>query len=142
GFQAPTSGELDFNLAQADSFAFDPSIDLLLDPEFSTGYDIGIDYVLLDERVRLQATYFNQDVDDLVTFLFVPGAPNFGVFTNIEEFETEGVELALDAQLSPRLRLNAAYTYVDATNVTADIVAGNQPNHRFNAEIAARPTDR
>ncbi len=142
GFQAPTSGELNFNLSQADSFIFDPSIDLFLDPESSTGFDLGLDYTLLDGRVLLQATYFNQDVDDLVTFLFVPGAPNFGVFSNIEEFDTEGVEVALGAQLTPRLRFNAAYTYVDATNVTANTTAGNQPDHRFNLELAAQPTDR
>ncbi|MGF1462691.1 MAG: TonB-dependent receptor plug domain-containing protein [Maricaulaceae bacterium] len=140
GFQAPTSGELDFNLAQAAIFEFDPAIDLFLTPERSRGFDIGAELTVLEGRANLQATYFQQEVEDLLTFLFVPGAPSVGIFTNVEEFETQGVEIATQIILTPKLRFDGAYTYVDATNITLDVVQGNQPDNRFNAQIAYTPT--
>ncbi|MEM6538026.1 MAG: TonB-dependent receptor [Pseudomonadota bacterium] len=141
GFQAPTSGELQFNLAQAATFAFDPSLSLTPAPERSSGFDIGLAFESKDRRYRLQATYFDQTVDQLLTFLFVPGAPNFGVFTNLEEFQTRGVEIGFGAQLFDGVFLDGSYTYVDSTNVTLDVTARNQPEHRVNAQLRADVTD-
>ncbi len=142
GFQAPTAGELDFNLAQTATFTFDPDIDLFLTPETSSGWDVGFDYVFLSDRIEFQATYFDQQVDDLVTFLFVAGSPNFGAFINIEEFDTRGVEIGTRIRLSNSLDLSASYTYVDALNITTNTTAGGQPENRFSAELAYQPIEK
>jgi vitamin B12 transporter len=123
GFRAPTAGELSFN---PDLF-----------PEFSNGWDIGLEQPIADGRARVTATYFDQQIDDLIAFDLAAFT-----FVNIQEFESKGVEVALDADLHERLSFRSAYTYVDATNVTTTNVALNQPKHRFNAELAARASDR
>ncbi len=139
GFQAPTAGELDFNLAQTASFTFDPDIDLFLTPETSSGFDVGLTYIFKNTRAELTVTYFDQQVDDLVTFLFVPGAPNFGAFINIEEFDTKGIEFGAKIHLNKQLYFEGAYTYIDALNITSNITAGNQPENRFHAEFVYQP---
>ncbi|MEM7741246.1 MAG: TonB-dependent receptor [Pseudomonadota bacterium] len=123
GFRAPTAGELGFN---PDLFA-----------EFSEGWDVGLEQPLANGRVRLTTTYFDQSIDDLIAF-------DLGAFTfvNVQEFESKGVEIALDADVYDWLTFRGAYTYVDATNVTTTNVALNQPDHRLNAELAAQATER
>ncbi len=123
GFRAPTAGELGFN---PDLF-----------PEFSNGWDIGLEQPISDGRARVTATYFDQQIDDLIAFDLAAFT-----FVNIQEFESKGVEVALDADLYAWLSFRSAYTYVDATNVTTTNAALNQPKHRFNVELAARATDR
>ncbi|MEO1656994.1 MAG: TonB-dependent receptor [Pseudomonadota bacterium] len=123
GFRAPTAGELGFN---PDLFA-----------EFSDGWDIGLEQPVANGRARFSATYFDQKIDDLIAF----DLADF-TFVNIQEFESKGVEIALDADLYGWLTFRSAYTYVDATNVTTTNAALNQPDHRVNVEIAAQATDR
>ncbi|RMB08732.1 TonB-dependent receptor plug domain-containing protein [Eilatimonas milleporae] len=123
GFRAPTAGELGFN---PDLFA-----------EFSDGWDIGLERSFLDDRIRVGVTYFDQHIDDLIAF----DLADF-TFRNIEEFDSEGVEIYADVQVNETLTVNLAYTHLDATNVTTTNAAVNQPDDRFNAEIAWAPTDR
>ncbi|MEL7030358.1 MAG: TonB-dependent receptor, partial [Pseudomonadota bacterium] len=123
GFRAPTAGEFSFN---PDLFA-----------EFSDGWDIGLEQPLLGDVARFSVTYFDQAIEDLIAFDL-----NAFTFVNIQEFKSEGVEVALDARVTEWLTVNAAYTYTDALNLSTEIAAGNQPNDRFTVEFAAEPTDR
>lgn len=123
GFRAPTAGELGFN---PDLFA-----------EFSDGWDIGLERSFLDDQIRVGVTYFDQRIDGLIAF----DLADF-TFRNIQEFDSEGVEIYADVQVNETLAINLAYTHLDATNVTTTNAAVNQPDDRFNAEIAWAPTDR
>ncbi len=121
GFRAPTAGELSFN----------PN----LFPEVSDGWDIGIEQPFLNERLRLQAVYFDQQIDQLIAFDLAAFT-----FVNIQEFSSKGVEISAQATVSGRLSVSAAYTYIDAVNLSTNIGASNQPDNRFNFEIDYRPT--
>ncbi|MEM6850487.1 MAG: TonB-dependent receptor [Pseudomonadota bacterium] len=123
GFRAPTAGEFGFN---PDLFA-----------EFSDGWDIGLEQPLLNGQARFMVTYFDQTIDDLIAFDL-----NAFTFVNIQEFTSDGVEVAFDATLTDWLAINAAYTYTDALNLSTEIAAGNQPDHRVAVEFLAEPTDR
>ncbi|MEM8800149.1 MAG: TonB-dependent receptor [Pseudomonadota bacterium] len=123
GFRAPSAGELGFN---PDLFA-----------EFSTGWDIGLERSFFEDRVTASITYFDQEVDDLIAFdlaLFT--------FANVQEFDTSGIELAIGAQILPTLRLDIAYTHLDAFNVSTTLAGTNQPDDRFNAEISWQPIEK
>ena len=123
GFRAPTAGELGFN---GNLFA-----------ESSQGWDVGAGRSFLKDRIRLGVTYFDQKVEDLIAFDLAEFT-----FVNIQEFDTSGVEFAAGLQLHPTLWLDLSYTYLDALNVSTTIAAGNQPDNRFTAEAAWRPTNR
>jgi vitamin B12 transporter len=127
GFRAPSVGELSFNP--------------LLRPEESEGWDVGLSRGLLEGRLQLEAAYFNARIVNQIGF-------DLGLFTflNIDAFDTRGVELALTARplrsAPEALEIAASYTYTDAFDVTGDIAALNQPDHRFNAQIFWRPAQR
>jgi len=123
GFRAPTAGELGFN----------PT----LFAEFSDGWDVGIEQPLLGGRARLSATYFDQQIVDLIAFDLAAFT-----FVNIQEFSSKGVEIAFDAMVTDWLTIAASYTYTDAFNLSTQIAAGNQPEDRVNVEVALRPNDK
>jgi vitamin B12 transporter len=80
-----------------------------LKPEQSFGWDAGIEFTLVPNRVLLDITYFQADLTDEIR--------GFGTtLTNLAgESERRGVELALRAQVMPSLLLGASYTYLDAS---------------------------
>ena len=123
GFRAPTASEL----------AFNP--DLL--SQFSEGWDIGVEQPFWNGRASISVTYFDQEIDNLIAFDFPTDR-----IVNIALFASEGVEVALRAELAEWFSFSGAYTYVDALNVSTGTMAVGQPEHRFNAELAFRPTDR
>ena len=123
GFRAPSAGELSFN---SDLF-----------PEFSNGFDIGYERGFFADAATLSVTYFNQDIDDLIAFDLAAFT-----FVNVQEFSAQGVEVALDVDFGERFSFRGAYAFVDAVNVSTTLAAGNQPDHRLNVELAARPSKR
>lgn len=75
-----------------------------LEPEKTDEFELGFDAGFLDDRFRLDFTYFNRTTDDLL--VSVPLPPSLGAsgsrFENIGKSENEGVELSLDADLLRR----------------------------------------
>ena len=123
GFRAPTAGELGFN---PDLFA-----------EFSKGWDIGVSQSFFDGDLSIQATYFDQSIDDLIAFDL-----SIFSFLNVQEFDTSGVEVGLKWKASEQFSIDATYTYLDAFNVSTTLAAGNQPDNKFSAEVTYLPSDR
>ena len=60
GFKAPTLNELFVELSGRSSSSPIPN----LRPEESTGWDVGFEQPLFDNRVRFGATYFHNDIDE------------------------------------------------------------------------------
>ena len=85
GFKAPTLGELYQNFPPF--FFANPD----LKPETSTGYDLGIDQGLFDQSVRLGATWFRNDIRDLIT-TDVTGS----TYANVGRARAQGVESFID----------------------------------------------
>lgn len=78
-------------------------------PERNFGWDVGIDQQVLDDRVEVSLTYFNETLEDEIS----------GFGTTVEnldgESDRQGVELGLNATPLPGLNLGLSYTYLDAT---------------------------
>jgi vitamin B12 transporter len=88
-----------------------------LDPEKSYSWEVGVDQVLWQNKLVLGATYFNQKFDDLITYIDRPGPdPDF---ENIQEAESQGIELMALCKPGYGLTLGGNYTYLD-TEVTDD----------------------
>lgn len=83
-----------------------------LDAEESTGYDLGIEQELWGERLTAGATYFHNDIDEMIVSVFNPGPGTF-INTNIESAVTQGVEFFTTARPIRPLILKASYTYTD-----------------------------
>ncbi|MFQ5956611.1 MAG: TonB-dependent receptor plug domain-containing protein [Candidatus Brocadiales bacterium] len=102
GFKAPTIFQL-----------FSRFGDRNLNPENSTGWDVGIEQYFWEERVTLGGTFFDNDFDDLIAF-------DSGTlkFKNIAKAESMGVEFFADIQPIDNLSIRANYTYTNTKDLS------------------------
>ncbi|MEX1107635.1 MAG: TonB-dependent receptor [Dongiaceae bacterium] len=94
-------------------FIGNPSIQ----PESSKGFDIGVEQSLFDDRLVVDVTYFNQNLEDEITNIFVPdGMGGFvGTVVNLDgESERQGIEVSLNTEPFEGFTVYGAYTYLDA----------------------------
>jgi vitamin B12 transporter len=87
-----------------------------LDPEKDFGWDAGIEQRLWQKRVTLGATYFHNDLSNLIGFNGLFDTLNLGAA------RTQGIETELRATPIADLTLQATYTYLDAEKTShADV---------------------
>jgi vitamin B12 transporter len=111
GFSPPSS--------QDKIFRFNPGTRPLapLQPEKDFGWDAGIEQRLWNRRVTVGATYFHNDLSNVIGFN--------GLFEtlNLGAAETQGVETELRATPIPNLDLRASYTYLEAEKTDSANIA-------------------
>lgn len=118
GFKAPTLAQL-----------FDPQFgNPELDPERSFGWDAGVEQDLADGRVRLGATVFGTEFEDLVGF-DVEG------FRNVRAAATTGVEATLSAWPVARVGVTASYTFTDTEDEDAGEPLLRRPRHAAGLDL-------
>ena len=66
-----------------------------LDPEESTGWDIGVEQSLFDKKLILGATYFSNEFDELIEF-----ESDTSKYINVAEAEAKGVEVFASVYLA------------------------------------------
>jgi vitamin B12 transporter len=106
GFKAPTLDELFDSFPEFDFFA-NPN----LKPETSVGYDIGFEQVLFDKRVQFGATYFHNNITNLITINQAGTS-----YANVGQATTQGVETFVSYKASASVTLRADFTYTDAVD--------------------------
>ena len=84
-----------------------------LDPEESTGWDIGVEQTLPGGRLVVGVTYFSNDFDDLIDYDYATSTYN-----NIAEAEASGFELVATVQPTEELTIRTSYTYTDTEDKT------------------------
>lgn len=102
-----------------------------LEPEKSFGWDVGVEQSFWDDRVLIDVTYFNNEIEDLIT-----GSGNTAI--NLEgENEIQGIEVSAAAEPIQGLRFDIAYTFTDAEDDNGDDLT-RRPKHvaSFNANYA------
>ena len=99
GFKAPTLSEMYQSFLPF--FFANPN----LRPETSVGYDLGIEQTLLSDVVRLGATYFHNNIKDLID-----SNPDFTSLTNIGRALTYGVGFRR-ISLAPGARLTTTEAF-------------------------------
>jgi vitamin B12 transporter len=84
-----------------------------LKPEESTGWDAGFEQPLANDRFRFGATYFRNDIRDLITTVDST-TPGVSTLENVNTASTFGAENFAAWQVSKYLNLRADYTYTVA----------------------------
>jgi iron complex outermembrane receptor protein len=85
--------------------------------EETQNYDLGFKTTFLNDRVRLNATYFKLDADNLQTIIFDQLTASQGIL-NIAGAESEGVEVDLSTKLTENWQFALGYGATD-TEITA-----------------------
>jgi len=115
GFKAPTLFQL-----------FSDYGNQALQPERSRSYDAGIELGDRNgEGLHAALTAFRRDTRALIDYVSCFGVSTgicagrpFGTYDNVGKARSEGFELELGARMSERLRAQAAYSYVKASDRT------------------------
>jgi vitamin B12 transporter len=98
GFRAPTVADLFYpGFSNPD-----------LEPEKSTGWDVGVEQPLLGGRLQVGATWFHNDFDNLIAYSPTSFRPE-----NIAEARTAGLEAFVQWAPTAALTLTGAYTWLD-----------------------------
>lgn len=126
GFKAPTLYQLLSDYGNA-----------ALVPERSKSYDAGLEWGSRNGALHASATMFRRDSRNLIAFvscasLNACASRPYGLYDNIGRARAEGVEFEIGARPSDTLQLRAAYTYVEARNLTP----GSASNGK---DLARRP---
>ncbi len=104
GFKAPSI----FQLTYICSFCGLTAPNITLKPEETTGWEIGFEQDIMGKNIIIGATYFKQNIKNLIDFSFTAG------YDNIARAKTNGLELFIDADINDAISLNAHYTYTNA----------------------------
>lgn len=92
-----------------------------LEPETSTGYELGVEADLFDRDARLGMTYFHQQLEDEIDgFVFDPDTFLFTAANRMSDSRRKGIEAVLDLAVGERWDVSASYTYTDADEGSAD----------------------
>ena len=136
GFKAPTLVEL---------YVSNPSLFQVanpnLRPETSTGYDVGFEQPLFDGRVSFGATYFSNDIRDLIVNVF-NGATFTATYMNIGHAKTSGVEAFAAATVSEQLKLRADYTRTFTRDEDTGLGLLRRPGNKASLSAIWTPRDR
>lgn len=81
-------------------------------PETSFGWDVGVEQSLLDGIVVVDATYFNQTLENVIASSGSTVVNNAGISTR------QGVELSANVNFQNGFTAGVTYTYVDARTPT------------------------
>ncbi len=101
-----------------------------LHAERARGWDAGIDWYPAGRRGTVSLTWFEMNYTDLIA-----STPNFRSVENIQRARTRGAELSVRWSLAAAAELRAAYTYLEADNLTSARRLLRRPRHRGNADL-------
>jgi vitamin B12 transporter len=132
GFKAPSLTDL-FVSYPAFNFFANPD----LQPEESTGYDIGFEQPLSNDDIRFGVTWFHNDIKNLI----VTNAKGTSL-ANIGRAKTHGVESFLEIAPSDAFQLKLAYTYTVAENALTGRQLRRRPKNKATLDATWRPTSR
>jgi vitamin B12 transporter len=148
GFRAPTINDLFF--PDSTGGLCPPFGNRDLKPERSVSWDAGVDQQFWQRRVRLSATYFNNQFEDLITTVTVPptaagiGAGFDVCFQagNVGRARTDGLEFAGAFEPLDWLLFDMNYTYTDTEDISARRDLPRFARHRWNFGVTATPLPR
>ena len=104
-------------------------------PERSRSADVGVEQGLWAGRIRVRASFFDNQFDDLIEFVSKSALPQVGVSAaaaaatasgasvNSSSYRARGLETSVEAKVGRALTVVAAYTYLDAV-VTKSFASG------------------
>jgi vitamin B12 transporter len=129
-FNPPTLTQLFQSFPDFDFFA-NPN----LKPETSLGFDAGFEQGLLANRVQFGATYFHNDIDNLIAI-----DDTGTTLANIGKATTYGVESFLSYKPWERLTLRGDYTFTIARDDILDEPLLRRPKHKASLNAAWQAT--
>jgi vitamin B12 transporter len=110
-----------------------------LKPEESLGYDVGFEQAVFGNRAQFGATYFRNDVTNLINGTF--DATTFlSSVDNIGKASTTGVEAFASADITDDVRIRGDYTYTEAFDEITGKELLRRPRRKATVSVGWKPT--
>ena len=97
-----------------------------LKPEQSEGWDIGIEHQFLDGRGVFDITYFDETLEDEIGSQFDVGLGKTVPINNTGRSDRRGIEATARYDVTDRLGLSLAYTWLDASEPVPVAIGGTR----------------
>ena len=108
-----------------------------LQPEYSRGYELGVEQEMFNGKVRGAITYFKNNISNLIQC----APPSFLLLQNVNNAQTEGVEMSVQIDFTSWLDVNVAYTHQLAFNADTGVVLVRRPEDTVSVRAALRPRE-
>lgn len=108
---------------------------LNLQPEYSRGYEVGVEQGLFDRKVKAGITYFFNTFSNLIQC----APPTFALMQNVANAQSEGFEMFVQINPVKWLDIYFDYTHTIARNVDANQPLLRRPQDIFNVRAEVRP---
>lgn len=126
---------------RASDIAFDSDPSTISQPEKALSYEVGFRQVALDQALKISALYFYNDIKDLTEFNFTGvGITGYDI-VNVNEAQTDGIELKFDYTWEAKLNAFLTYTYLTAIDQSTDQRLIRRPRHTVTAGFSYAFTD-
>ena len=126
GFKTPTVSQAVCDFC----FSTEPYPDLR--PEHADGYEAALGWRSADRRLEGRVTVYRLDVEDQIVWFSGGGG---GVYANVDETRTDGVEVESRADLPAGFDLSVAYAWTDAVDATDGSRLLRVPEHAASATL-------
>ncbi len=131
-FKSPTLSQMFQSFPDFNFFA-NPD----LKPESSVGYDVGFEQALLGGSIRFGATFFRNDIKNLIT-----NNADFSTDVNVGRAVTQGVESFVVYRPAEQLTVRMDYTYTEATDEILHQQLLRRPKHKGTLNAVWQATNR
>jgi len=126
---------------RASDIAFDSDPSTTAQPEKAKSYEIGFRQSALDDTLKFSALYFYNDIKDLIDYSYTGvGLTGYDI-VNVNEAQTDGVEVQLEYTWAEKLNVFATYTYLTAIDTESDTRLVRRPRHTVTAGARYAFTD-
>jgi vitamin B12 transporter len=137
GFKAPTLTQLYVNNPSFYTIA-NPN----LKPETSRGYDIGFEQPLWQNRASFGATYFNNEISNLISMTGFNFALGGYSYENVGLATAKGVESFVAVTATDTLRFRLDYTYTQTRDEGTGLRLRRRPANKVTAAAIWNPIER
>ncbi|KIZ35882.1 MULTISPECIES: TonB-dependent receptor [Rhodopseudomonas] len=137
GFKAPTLMQLYVN-----NPAYYTIANPALKPETSKGYDVGFEQPLFQNRASFGATYFNNEITDLISMTGYDLALGGYSYENVGLAKTYGVESFVALQATETLRFRVDYTYTHTRDEDSGLRLRRRPDNKVTLSAIWNPIER
>lgn len=108
-----------------------------LRPETSKNWELGLDQYWWDGKIQTSATVFKNDIDDLITTVYLPTFDSTSI--NTDDAEMRGLEADMRIEMTRQLGIQLNYTYTRSQNED-DQQLLRRPVHQANVDLIYQPS--
>jgi len=106
-----------------------------LRPERSTSWEVGVEHTVLQGRLALQATWFDQRFRDFIQYSAAPLGPDSVNYVNIGDATARGLELSARATPGSGFSVEAAFTYLRSRDQGTGRRLQRRPTHAGSLQL-------